>query len=93
MLLENATPGITVLPMITLTFKVREEEAAAIRREAKAQGISISELLRRRSIIPETRKSIETVICEYTGARIFKGDPTFVPLTTESVKQMLADFP
>jgi hypothetical protein len=79
--------------MTTLTFKVRDEEAATIRRQAKAQGVSVSELLRRRVIIPETRKPIETVICEYTGARIFKGDPSFIPLTTESVKEMLADFP
>lgn len=79
--------------MTTLTFKVRDEEAESIRRQAKAEGITVSELLRRRAIIPETRKPPETVICEYTGARIFKGDPSFIPLTTESVNDMLADFP
>jgi hypothetical protein len=79
--------------MTTLTFKVRDEEAETIRRQAKAEGISVSELLRRRAIIPEIRKPLETVICEYTGARIFKGDPSFLPLTNESVKEMLADFP
>lgn len=79
--------------MTTLTFKVRDEEAQAIRRQAKSAGITISELLRRRAIVPEMRKPAETVICKHTGARVFKGDPSFIPLTTESVKEMLSDFP
>jgi len=35
----------------------------------------------------------EYVRCEYTGAMIFKGQPGDIPLTNESVKEMLADFP
>jgi hypothetical protein len=79
--------------MTTLTFKVRDEEAAAIRREAKAQGISVSELLRRRSIVPEEKRPAKTVISEYSGIRIFAGDPSYIPLSNESVKEMLSDFP
>lgn len=62
-----------------------------MRRHRQSAGITVSELLRRRAIIPEIRKPIETVICEYTGARIFKGDPSFVPPNTEPVKEMLAN--
>jgi hypothetical protein len=79
--------------MTTLTFKVQDEEAQAIRRQAKAAGITVSELLRRRAIIPEKKNPAKTVLCEYSGIRIFAGDPSYIPLTNESVKEMLSDFP
>lgn len=79
--------------MTTLTFKVREEEAALIRRQAKAAGITVSEFLRRKALPSEASKPRELVKCKYTGAMVFKGHPDDLPLTNESVKEMLADFP
>ncbi len=79
--------------MTTLTFKVRDEEAQAIRRQAKASGISVSEFLRRKALPTEQKKPRELVKCKYTGAMAFKGMPGDLPLTTESIKEMLADFP
>lgn len=79
--------------MTTLTFKVRDEEAALIRRQAKAAGISVSEFLRRKSLPPPQKTPRELVKCKYTGAMVFKGMPGDLPLTNESVKEMLADFP
>lgn len=91
--LTSSVQGITVLPMTTLTFKVRDEEAALIRRLAKANGITVSEYLRQKSLPPPQQKPRELVKCKYTGAMIFKGMPGDIPLSTESIKEMLADFP
>ena len=79
--------------MTTLTFKVCDEEAALIRRQAKAAGISVSEYLRQKSLPPPQTKPRELVKCQYTGAMVFKGMPGDLPLSNESVKEMLADFP
>ncbi len=89
--------GITVLPMTTVSFKIEDEKLKAYRRQAKASGLSLSEFIRRKmdgieSKKPTKRKQ-EYVRCEYTGAMIFKGHADDVPLTNESVKKMLADFP
>lgn len=77
--------------MTTLTFKVRDEEAEFLRLQAKVAGISVSELLRRKTL-PE-KKPRELVKCKHTGAMVFKGAPGDIPLTNESIKEMLADFP
>jgi len=79
--------------MTTLTFKVRDEEAALIRRQAKASGLSVSEFLRRRALPAEPNRPRELVKAKYTGAMVFKGHPDDIPLTNESVKEMLVDFP
>jgi hypothetical protein len=79
--------------MTTMTFKVRDEEAQIIRRQAKAAGITVSEFLRRRALPPEQIKPRELVKCKYTGAMVFKGAPGDIPLSNESVKEMLSDFP
>jgi len=79
--------------MTTLTFKVRDEEAEIIRRQAKAAGISVSEFLRRKALPAAQKKPRELVKCKYTGAMAFKGAPGDIPLSTESIKEMLADFP
>lgn len=85
------------MPMTTLAFKVRDEEAASIRRQAKLAGLTLSEFIRRKMNGMEPEKAIkrelERVRCEYTGAMILKGHPDDLPLTNESVKEMLADFP
>lgn len=79
--------------MTTLSFKVREEEAALIRRQAKVSGLTVSEFLRRRALPAEPNKPRELVKAKYTGAMVFKGHPDDIPLTDESVREMLADFP
>lgn len=33
------------------------------------------------------------VKAKYSGVMVFAGDPSYVPLTNESVKEMLSDFP
>jgi len=83
--------------MTTVTFKTDDAKAQAYRRQAKAAGLTLSEFIRRKMEGNETLNSKkrvqEYVRCEYTGAMIFKGQPGDIPLTNESVKEMLADFP
>jgi hypothetical protein len=80
--------------MTTLTFKVTEDEARLIRSRAKKERISVSEYLRRRAniSIPAVRKPRQ-VRCAHTGAIIFAGADDHTTLTTESVRELLADFP
>jgi hypothetical protein len=79
--------------MITLSFKVSEDEAREIRLQAKAAGITVSEFLRRRAMGKEQGGTVEKVRCEFTGAEIFAPLSGAEPLTTEAVREMLADFP
>ena len=79
--------------MKTITFKVSDSEAERIRRHAKRERMSVSEFLRRRVAIPEPEGVIATVRCEFTGAEIFAPLAGSVPLTTGTVREMLADFP
>lgn len=92
MLLENAAPGITVLPMTTLTFKVHDEEAQAIRQRAKAAGLTVSAYLRLRAT-PASPPPPRVVNAKYSGAPVFEGHPDYIPLSLESVNEMLSDFP
>ena len=86
--------GITVLLMATITFKVTEAEARHIRASARKQRLTVSEYLRRQSGAPfAVSRKPGKVRCAFTGAMIFSGAPGQAPLTTESVRQMLADFP
>jgi len=56
--------------MTTVTFKVPDEKAQAYRRQAKAAGLTLSEVIRRKmdgSEKPKTQKRVqEYVRCEYT---------------------------
>ena len=80
--------------MVTISFKVDEQEARAIRLQAKREGISGSEFLRRRArLAPTPRPKPRTVRCSYTGARIFAATETMPPLTTDAVRDLLGDFP
>lgn len=80
--------------MPTLTFKVTVEEARRIRALARRQNLSVSEYLRRQA---QPREEAPTRIgrtrCPHTGALIFAAAPDLPPLTTESVRSLLADFP
>lgn len=94
LLLQRACFGNTVLPMKTLSFKVSEEEAEEIRRQAREADLSVSEFLRRRargeSLEPVP---IQVTECEFTGSMVFSGGPELPPLTTETVREWLSDFP
>jgi hypothetical protein len=83
--------------MATVSFKIEDGKLKAYRRQAKSAGLSLSEFIRRKMDGPDPKKPAkreqEYVRCEYTGAMIFKGHPDDIPLTNESVKEMLADFP
>ena len=80
--------------MKTITFKVIEDEARLIRSRAKKEQVSVSEYLRRRAggaalRSPKPRR----VRCPHTGAMIFAAPENQSPLTTESVRELLSDFP
>ena len=80
--------------MKTLTFKVTDDEARAIRALAKREGLSVSEFLRRQAKAVNTpAPEVTTTRCPLTGVTIFAPAPHLPPLTTESVQEMLASFP
>jgi len=80
--------------MTTITFKVTDEEARLIRSRANTERISVSEYLRRRARVsmPAARQP-RRVRCAHTGAMIFAAAEDQTPLTTESVRELLTDFP
>ena len=80
--------------MKTLTFKVSDDEARHIRNLSKRANLTLSEYLRRQ-VKGRTSKaaSIPRVKCKFTGAMIFGPSPDRPPLNTESVREMLEDFP
>ena len=80
--------------MPTLTFKVTIDEARRIRAEARGKKMSLSEYVRSRAL-NNGRSSgrMRQVRCEHTGAKIFSSPAATRPLTTETVREMLADFP
>lgn len=80
--------------MTTLTFKVTDELARLIRSRARSERVSVSEYLRRRAsaALPVASKP-RRVRCAHTGAMIFAAAEGHVPLTTEAVRELLADFP
>ena len=80
--------------MVTISFKVSDEEARLIRSRARKEGVSVSEYLRRRAraAMPAPRRP-RLVRCGHTGAMIFAAPEDRPPLTTEGVRELLADFP
>lgn len=91
--LHAGLPGITVIPMKTISFKVTDEEARTIRRRARSLHISVSEYLRRRASGIEESGVVGKVRCAVTGAEIFAPLENVPPLTSEQVREMLSDFP
>ncbi len=80
--------------METLKFEVTSDEASEIRAQAEAERKNLVTYLRSRAIPPKNEESpVRIVRCKFTGARIFEGLPGAPPLTNESVKEMLSDFP
>jgi hypothetical protein len=80
--------------MQTLTFKVSDEEANQIRNLARKENLTVSEFLRRRaSGLGSPISAPAKVRCEFTGAEIFAPLHGRPQLTTESVREMLTEFP
>lgn len=78
--------------MTTMTFKIEDEKAAEIREYVRSRGITVSEYLRDRARVVSA-VAPRTVKAKYSGAPVFEGHPSYLPLTNESVREMLADFP
>lgn len=79
--------------MKTISFKVTEDEASRIRNGAKQEDLTVSESLRRQVLGQGKEASVGRVRCEFTGAEIFAPSGESEPLTTETVRKMLGDFP
>ncbi len=78
--------------MITITFKASADEARRIRQLARRERLSVSEYLRRTALGKDAPIAYERVKCEFTGAEILKPVGAHPPLTTEAVREMLADW-
>jgi hypothetical protein len=79
--------------MTTISFKVSEDEACRIRQRARQQNLSVSEYLRRRATGSEDVAPVVKIRCDITGVEIFAPLSGASALTTETVRQMLAEFP
>lgn len=80
--------------MATLTFKVTDEEARQIRARARKERVTVSEYLRRRASMPLVPAGKPAKVrCPHTGAMIFAASEHEPALTTEAVRELLADFP
>ena len=81
--------------MPTITFKVSPDEARRLRAAARSARLTVSEFVRKKVRGAPKKKKSKPLLkrCRYTGAMIFAGNPDYLPLSTESVKEMLADFP
>jgi hypothetical protein len=80
--------------MPTLTFKVSEDEARRIRTLARQRHLTISAYLRQQAkseAVPPA--AVRRVRCPHTGALVFAPQKGMTPLTTDSVREMLPDFP
>jgi hypothetical protein len=83
--------GIT---MITISFKVTENEAQAIRVKARQERVTVSEFLRRQaasSTGARTKPGLQH--CPMTGATIFTPGSDMRSLTVASTRELLMDFP
>jgi hypothetical protein len=81
--------------MTTLTFRVTADEAGRIRRLARRERLTVSEFLRRCVAVAPSGlpPRLRRVNCPLTGATIFAGISGQPPLTTEMVRNLMADFP
>ena len=65
-----------------------------MRTRARKEGVSLSEYLRQRArLAMPAPSSPKLVRCPHTGAMIFAAPEDQPPLTTEAVRELLADFP
>jgi hypothetical protein len=78
----------------TLSFKVSSDEARIIRDRARREHLTVSEFLRRQAVLPSRPPSkVGLRTCPHTGAVIFDTPADMPPLTVESTREILADFP
>lgn len=80
--------------MPTLTFKVSEDEARRIRALARQRQMTVSAYLRQQAQLGAGAVvAVERVRCRHTGAIVFAPQRGLAALTTDSVREMLGDFP
>lgn len=79
--------------MKTISFKVADDEARRIRQFARRERLSLSAYLRSRTAGNLESGAIGRVRCQFTGVENFAAPAGTPPLTTETVREMLADFP
>jgi len=78
----------------TISFKVTDDEARTIRARAGLERLTVSEFLRRQAVAPVIPPAlIRLTQCPLTGATIFDGAADLPPLTVDSTREMLVDFP
>jgi hypothetical protein len=82
--------------MPTITFKVSAREAARIRELARREGLTVSEFLRRRAVATggagvsgEYRIARDAV----TGLPVMEAPAGMVPVASEQIRALMADFP
>lgn len=78
------------ITMKTITFKVTDDEERYLRGEARKAGTTVSGFLRRKL---RGESAVEVVTSRATGAPVFRLSGSGEGLTTEAVREMLADFP
>jgi hypothetical protein len=78
----------------TLSFKIFPEEARFLRNEARKQQLTLSEYLRRALLIPKNTPKQKPRLekSSITGVVLVSPEGT-PPLTSERVRELLADFP
>jgi hypothetical protein len=80
--------------MATISFKVSDEDARKIRARARMERLTVSEFLRRQAVGSSQIPALVGLSpCGLTGATIFDGAEDLPPLTVDSTRKMLADFP
>lgn len=79
--------------MKSITFKLDEEDARRLREAARRNRVTLSEFIRGQLLGRADARPINLVRSAETGAEIFASAPHLRPLTTEAVREMLADFP
>ena len=79
--------------MTTISFKIADSEARKLRQQARKRGMTVSELIRHTLFQPGPAQPIALQRCPLTGALIFAPAQEMEPLTSATVKEMLADFP
>lgn len=72
--------------MGTMSFKVTEDEA-------RRERLSLSAYLRSRAAGTPAGNAVGKVHCQLTGAEIFSSPAGAAPLTTETIREILSDFP
>jgi hypothetical protein len=78
----------------TLTFKVSDDVARQLKDEARQERVSLSELVRRRLRAGSSDELlVSRELCPESGVEVFTSKGKLQPLTTEIVKEYLANFP